>query len=307
LKRIILVILGLSFIGFLIIWGLLDKIILPSSRFSNIKNDEWINFIVTYSSGVLGGLIAIVGIWWQLNHEKKEKRKRVKKYIKHIIEENLSIEIKENQKNILYYQPYFSKAVQQKNITSYFIEFSPEYFNENLDTILTFKESKKIIKLFREMASLNILYEEKLNENKNDEIDFIAYGEKYNCSEILSKHLGIIIEIFKNEKLEVIKGFIKWLETNKDLFAEQINIEEFINDFKMLKKLLDLNQLDGIEVKIIINTNTKLFILLFCLDGINNYKEDDTLYQYWVSQADIAKRTNEVYEILEGLYEEFKN
>lgn len=159
MKRTITTTLGLILLSFIIMCTILQFIIFPSKIASEVSNDTWGSIISTFFAGTLGGLIAILGIWGQLNHEKKVKSKSVKIYLEHIKEINCN---NHNQlfKIFIYALQNFYSGVgdlaqnNRENI-SLFKGFDSNYINQNLDEILKLKNAKDILQLTDSVETFN--------------------------------------------------------------------------------------------------------------------------------------------------------
>lgn len=243
-KVIAYVISGIIFM-FFILWGLLDFIIIPSTWESNITNSEWITFIATYSAGTLGGLIAILGIGWQLNHEKKEKTKRVKKYINFIINKNLKIEkLIDSEILISYNKPLFGNVNKQEKI-KLLIEFDQNYFDGNIDDIISLDNGEEIIELNNNVIALNNIY----NRNFSNALDKHNLLIKKNEEVIqIIKLYSDVLDNFRSEDIFTLSRyldlFLKKLKTNFLETPGLINLNELITyievqleKFQILKDL----------------------------------------------------------------------
>ena len=159
----ILFILGtpVLFIGILKFYYL----ILPGKEIGKIG--DWISF----SGGYVGAILALGGIWWQINNSKIEKESEAKdeykniiKYIYHISTYNLTElnKSKENLKCAWTFQKIFideNSLLKYQNFNSYIIDKYSPFFLKNghsciLDLYLLITELKDIIKITVENSNV---------------------------------------------------------------------------------------------------------------------------------------------------------
>ena len=159
MKRTIITTLGLILLSFIIMCTILQFIIFPSKIASEVSNDTWGSIISTFFAGTLGGLIAILGIWGQLNHEKKVKSKSVKIYLEYIKEINYKDHNQLFKIFVCALQNFYSGvgdlAQNNKKNISLFKGFDSNYINQNLDEILKLKNAKDILHLIDVVETFN--------------------------------------------------------------------------------------------------------------------------------------------------------
>lgn len=124
-----------------------------------VKGD-WISF----SGGYIGSIIALWGIWWQVNNEKKyrkikeeQKYKNFKKYIERIIDFNLK-ELENSKENIIKTYTYHIRFLNRQEIYN-FKEIDETLFKIYIDKIIE-EEDDILIDLY------NLQLELKLNLDK---------------------------------------------------------------------------------------------------------------------------------------------
>lgn len=103
---ILVILIAISF-GFPLI---IDYVIIPSDTVSNISNDQWIQFLSSYSGGIIGGIATLIAIMFSIRHTTKiqnQSRKDIlalhednKQLLKDIQKENKSLVLKSNRESI---------------------------------------------------------------------------------------------------------------------------------------------------------------------------------------------------------------
>ena len=314
MKNIIGPILGGSIALFVAIWIILECIILPSKVPSYISNSEWITFIGTYFSSVLGGTIAIVGIWWQLEQPKKEHKKRVEGYLKHIIDENLK-DKEELEKKILnlecmtsYTREYFAPQ-NRDEISNLFDEFEINYFNNNIDIILSFDFGKKIIDINKKINDFNKEYKKYIER----------LHLKYNFLISLEKNKEIKIQLM-GDYLVQLSGLLDGLNymnyntycilgTESVVQLRYIKKKEELKDLLLLFEKLKSKRLDYKEFKLLSNekkiklsVDIKKEVFNFMLEKISSMKEfeDKTkLINFIYTDYRVTGKAFEIYKEIE--------
>jgi hypothetical protein len=162
LKTIISLIFTIGIFSFIILCGVLEIIILPSKASSYISNDQWITFITTYFSGLLGASLSIFGIGWQLDQKEIKERKRVEDYIRYILKkidnEFLLEELQKTEVIISYGNTLCGDDSLKSEKIILLYEFNQGYINQNIDNILSLKNGEKIIELSEKIIKFNIQY-----------------------------------------------------------------------------------------------------------------------------------------------------
>ena len=237
-----------------------------------IERSKWIDIITTYSASLLGGVISIVGIWWQIESAKKQEKSNkesgLNEYFKYILEKNLQDRYEKN----FSLQRVISLSAKCHNINDeIFISFDESFISENLKIIMDLKYGKEILDIFYEVKELNLLIE-KVNKDFSNRSQYITKLKEY-----ISK-----LEEDPNDKnnieiLELVSLIADSINTpNSNILPTlQKNLKNKLNSFNdIIYKNLKITKEDLKEI--ISNTKTEndskrtneIFINL--LDGINS-------------------------------------
>lgn len=242
----------IGIIGAFILVCLLIIAVIYLPFYSPISNGEWATVISTFFAGTLGGLIALGGIWWQLNHEKEEKKKRVKEYLIYIIDKSLNSEYLIN--SLIYSETLISytrnllgnldKTEEQKLLT----EFDENYFNGNIDIILSLKNGKEVIELNNNIKMLNKCYNRTFyNTLKKNEI-MKETNELQNVIQLINKY-STVLDTFEYQTIDFIKLslelFLQNLKLNREDHVKYPELESLISYIENLLKILKKS--DGLE------------------------------------------------------------
>ena len=240
----------LSLICLFLIWLALEYWIFASPKSSYLSNAEWAGFLGNYTGAVVGGLISIYGIWWQITKEKREKKANLVKYINHIIDSNLNMAhidktLFSGEKHITYNM--MSISLNRQN--TYLTEFDDNYINQNIESILELENGIEILKLKESIKSYNIDFNY-LSENLSCKKSVLENLKKHFHSSIYSDIIQFIFDVsdilynyqknrIKNpdvEKLEELVNSIKDKEYKPKPDEEQkkiiVNLNLFINKIK---------------------------------------------------------------------------
>ena len=111
------------------------------------SKDGWLSFL----GGYLGGIISISGIWLQINHVEKVKKKNFINYIKYILKTNLNY--LENGETMRMYQYSLNYMVVRggSSENKYILNFNDKYIEDNLDTIISNKNADLIFDIYRKI------------------------------------------------------------------------------------------------------------------------------------------------------------
>lgn len=113
--------------------------------------------ISTFFAGTLGGLIALGGIWWQLNHEKEEKKDRVLRYIKYIVQSNKNdermIEDLLESERLIDYHNFFTGFESEERYQ--LKEFESSYIKDNINEMLKFSFCESVFDLEQKILDYN--------------------------------------------------------------------------------------------------------------------------------------------------------
>lgn len=280
MKKTITTTLGLILLSFIIMCAILQFIVFPSKIASEVSNDTWGTIISTFFAGTLGGLIAILGIWGQLNHEKKVKSKSIKIYLEHIKEINCKNHNQLFKIFIWTLQNFYSGAgdlaQNNKKKISLFKEFDSNYINQNLDEILKLKNAKDILQLIDVVENFNATTFKthlELSIKKKDLLDSLSgscpsvalLNEFCNANIILLTHFynsdcsEQILEKFKKKQIEIINK-CNTFKTLKPTVLDVVN-QKYYN-LRLFEEKDIAKQILAIEAASIINS--KILFLLQC-------------------------------------------
>lgn len=274
---------------------------------------EWAGFLGSYLGGGVSGVIALVGIYYQLNEEKKYKERETKlgilKYVKHVLNENLNDEKGKNDKFMKDTFIFFSYKnflpVEEK--TKMLIEINSKFIDDRLNHIFDFSFGGELYNLKNDIINFN---------NTCDFLSKISFDKEEFYNELEKNKLELNIKIFKilsDLLVEIIydkeyKGTLKKL--NNEIYPE---IEKKFQDggSKKIKNKLeelidcnDTNQLLRLISDIIINveeyTANKLEIKTEISKKFLNYRRNkDILYT-----LNIFKIFEEMEDILDKIEKE---
>lgn len=233
----------------------IDKIFM--NRFvTNWDMGQWAGFLGSYLGGGIGGIITLVGVWWQMTNEKKTKEKENKlgflRHIEHILTRNLSAEDNKeiNQetnnnfaKNTYQIFSYSSLSLIGEEPTKLLIEFNSNIINENLNYIYTLSFGKKLYELNEKIIEFNSLYDF-LFRNLSSKKELLMDITKFLSNE--SKHPNSVIILQYIDFLEILSNLIYNLIIYNQ---ENINLN--------IKKLTDLSNSLQVDDNILLENNFK--------------------------------------------------
>lgn len=277
---------------------------------------EWAGFLGSYLGGGIGGIITLVGVWWQMTNEKKAKEKENKlgflRHIEHILTRNLNLDKDkkiyqkindEFMKNTYHVFSYNSFSLTGEDSTKLILEFNSNLINENLNYIYTLSFGKKLYELNDKIKEFNNLYDFLLRN---------LSSKKHLLEELKDTNMNSYLDI-----LERISNLVYNLAFNRGLNA-RFNIENFesmdippelkdnINAIIATKDNYKNNEFIKLVTEtILIATKyiqTKLAFDSELAKKLINYRiKEDKLYQ-----LDIFKIFDEMEEILTDIEKEIK-
>lgn len=260
---------------------------------SPITNDQWVTIISTFFAGTLGGLIALGGIWWQLNHEKKETINKVNRYIRYIVIRKNINNINENDidfedkfinifKELKYKNSKISSTYGAKQI-KFFFELDENYISKNIDIILDNQAGEEILNLQSEIKLFNLDYHHLLVERSSEREKMLDCCKELKYLVDLKNHLQFIVKsnellLKKRDDKDIffIKESLKNYEKNNfTLFCEKLNklLDSNIIDVnkELIKKgLLVIEKEKGDDLK----TKIKFYEICNSLDWCSRYSND---------------------------------
>lgn len=292
---------------------------------------------LSYFGTMLTAIVTIFGVMWQIekNNEKMdsdnrtkelEKKLRVKKYIEHIIEQNLNIFLSKNVSAPdlkVFLEKIIHKRLQRdENLNGILTSFDSSYFTNNIDEILKFHYGKEILILNEEIESLKTTYLPKFLRFDslailNDITKIIVENKDLNVQErdilcFLNRYLNILVfGLYYDNKN---KFYDEWYDETINCL---INIEISDDELDLLKKDLEVikdnwKKADTVlkKIDIYINsleqfTNVKLYFSFFSEVGViypdkfeeihnNIEKENDNIY-------DVLNKTKYVFSLLQSI------
>ncbi len=157
----------ISLISFIVLSLFLEFVIMRRHLPFNveIERSKWIDIITTYSASLLGGVISIVGIWWQIESAKKQEKSNkesgLNEYFKYILEKNLQDRYEKN----FSLQRVISLSAKCHNINDeIFISFDESFISDNLKIIMDLRYGTKILDVFYEVKEFNALIEKVIKD-----------------------------------------------------------------------------------------------------------------------------------------------
>lgn len=277
---------------------------------------EWAGFLGSYLGGGIGGIITLVGVWWQMTNEKKTKEKENKlgflRHIEHILTRNLNLDKDkkiyqkindEFMKNTYHVFSYNSFSLTGEDSTKLILEFNSNLINENLNYIYTLSFGKKLYELNDKIKEFNNLYDFLLRN---------LSSKKHLLEELKDTNMNSYLDI-----LERTSNLVYNLAFNRG-FNARFNIENFegmdippelkdnINGIIATKDNYKNNEFIKLVTEtILIATKyiqTKLAFDSELAKKLINYRiKEDKLYQ-----LDIFKIFDEMEEILTDIEKEIK-
>lgn len=120
-------------------------IFLPGKEIGS--KDGWLSFL----GGYFGGIISVSGVWLQITHSEKRKKRNFISYIRYILKTNLNV--LENNEIIKMYQYSLNYMVVRggDSENKYILNFSDKYIEDNLDTIISNKNADLIFDIYRKV------------------------------------------------------------------------------------------------------------------------------------------------------------
>lgn len=245
---------------------------------------DWAGFLGSYIGGIIGALITLVGVYWQIKRDDKLKNKEkiigVLKGILYSLNKNLETQNLESiNKNSFYVLDYYySDIVYSEFSVSHIYPIFPEIIKENYKVIFELDFGNDIIELDELIKDFNKNHyflslqlankkeiireiENKLKENKIDN----------------SPEIRDTLENIKNKSLS-----FSYICNHK---REKKGEEEILDLGKKLEKELEtlVNELGSVEKKEIFE------------------KEINTLLKYMLSEEVILSDHNNIFEVLKKI------
>lgn len=277
---------------------------------------EWAGFLGSYLGGGIGGIITLVGVWWQMTNEKKTKEKENKlgflRHIEHILTKNLNLDKDkkiyqkindEFMKNTYHVFSYNSFSLIGEDSTKLILEFNSNLINENLNYIYTLSFGKKLYELNDKIKEFNNLYDFLLRN---------LSSKKQLLEDLKDTKMNSYVDV-----LERISNLVYNLAFNRGVNA-RINIENFEGVFIPPELKNNINEIITTKnnyknnefIKLVTETiliatkyiQTKLDFDSELAKKLINYRiKEDKLYQ-----LDIFKIFDEMEEILTDIEKEIK-
>lgn len=200
-------------IGIILLYLAIPKFLNIFMMNSTWNTSEWASFLGSYLGGGIGGILALVGIWWQLRrNDKKEERDKlvgILKYFDHILEENLNIEYE-------WLYVVYSYTVKNWWTNNYqnFSEFNYKILENSFKEIFELEFGKDILNLSKKIKEYNENYNF-LKRNLTNKDKFLEELKK----ELLGKKEYLKEE---NTKLEYVINLIELLELLSQALFNQI-------------------------------------------------------------------------------------
>lgn len=307
----------LGIISLVIIFSFLpigiDKIFM--NRFvTNWDMGQWAGFLGSYLGGGIGGIITLVGVWWQMTNEKKTKEKENKlgflRHIEHILTRNLNLDKDkeiyqkindEFMKNTYHVFSYNSFSLTGEDSTKLILEFNSNIINENLNYIYTLSFGKKLYELNDKIKEFNNLYDFLLRNlsSKKQLLEDLKDTNMNSYVDILERISNLVYNLAFNRGVNVIIN----IENFEGVYIPpqlKDNINEIIttkNNYKNNEFIKLVSETILIATKYI---QTKLDFDSELAKKLINYRiKEDKLYQ-----LDIFKIFEDMEEILSDIENE---
>jgi hypothetical protein len=225
----------------------------------------WLGFY----GGFLGGIISLVGIWWQITRKEKQDNKEkfegLERYLSYVFQKNIEFKNKESvvyalQKDINYMSQFKDVPWREGYIYGEVYLPSSKFIEDNLKILMELKESGK--ELLEVIDDMNYF---------NQEIKFFNEFRMKN-GEILYKVKDKVLQFPKN--------------TLKDRVLSFINLIEQFSRVVIYYNRMDSNKKDLEMVKFFQNT-----IMKKCFEKYNTYNDGEL---YW---SDLSKLENKFNEL----------
>lgn len=259
------------------------------------SKDGWLSFL----GGYFGGIISVSGIWLQITHSEKRKKRNFISYIRYILKTNLNV--LENNEIIKMYQYSLNYMIVRggDSENKYILNFSDKYIEDNLDTIISNKNADLIFDIYRKIEGF---YQNsknhfeigtkirdlmvKLENSFTIDKDYIVY-ENFRLLKLISSiSEKYNLEYINDDAIYTIK------EINLILNKLGINIPKFnIEDLKIYKieKSAELINISLTVISHIINY----------IDDINSKQELKSYISYCSSLNGRLEKIRKSMEILE--------
>lgn len=259
------------------------------------SKDGWLSFL----GGYFGGIISVSGIWLQITHSEKRKKRNFISYIRYILKTNLNV--LENNEIIKMYQYSLNYMIVRggDSENKYILNFSDKYIEDNLDTIISNKNADLIFDIYRKIEGF---YQNsknhfeigtkirdlmvKLENSFTIDKDYIVY-ENFRLLKLISSiSEKYNLESINDDAIYTIK------EINLILNKLGINIPKFnIEDLKIYKieKSAELINISLTVISHIINY----------IDDINSKQELKSYISYCSSLNGRLEKIRKSMEILE--------
>jgi len=293
---------------------------------SPITNDQWVTIISTFFAGTLGGLIALGGIWWQLSHEKEQKKERVNIYIKYILKKNLKKDTCQNlllSEGIINYSTTISDCRSTTDKLLY--EFDTNYINENIENILGLKNgvrlfdlSKKVSK-YNETLSIQLNEYDKKNRMKNSfeslKKEFSINNPNSNLKNLMGRKLYFIyLFVYELTRFTSTISLLLTIDKSKlKILNSAVELDELKMKFKDIFEKIDslkegkLSFLEALKIttclnKSLLNKIDQELSSLHQIKKLEELKTIEPLYSNFINYLHKDQRMNglalEIYEEL---------
>ena len=270
---------------------------------------DWAGFLGSYIGGIIGALITLVGVYWQIKRDDKLKNKEkiigVLKGILYSLDKNLIADKKlseEENKKILeekmfqsfyFLDYYYDNTVYSVFYDTYIFEIFPEIIRENYKIIFEIDFGAEII-------DLNDLIKE---FNKNHK--FLIFQ---------SKNIKNILKNIEEKALKIKRNFLYETEDIKKLSRLETDYEKILEQVRKIKKdseEFSIQSIQNIEVRNneeILNRGIKLhkFLdelwgLIACCDNKELKENTDELAQYLLAEDVLLSDHNNVFKVFEKI------
>lgn len=226
--------------------------------------DGWLSFF----GGFLGGIVAVSGVYWQVTRkekiEKMHKINNVKAYTKYIFNKIY--------KSDFFYKIHSELGLFHKNSYSSkplnpFYNFSQEYFNSNIDTILKLKNGQTILEINDKVYKCSKLFDSLIENDRTQVEHKITSLITSLISKVDDDELKTIEEIAcLNQSIVLFSNILQHYNNGNQNYISQL-VNNFMNTIS--KTHMNEQKYDDIIIQLNnknLNISTSLIALNFLLE-----------------------------------------
>jgi hypothetical protein len=297
--------------------------------------DGWLGFY----GGFLGGIIALVGIWFQINRkekqESKEKFEGLKKYLSYVFRKNIELVIKNDiiykVQSSLNYSDEFKDIFSREEKTPIELYLpSPKFVEDNLKIIMELDIGEELLSIIKEMEDFNQniktfqsqriktkgIFDEinKISSNLlEDELKYLDILEIienfsdlimcYNERDLINNNLNILNNMKGHIKRDLFKCFSKF--NIKDSYKI---IESEFSNLQFKERNIDISiKLNDIFIKLLREMELNLKAITFNRIFDSNKEINNNPYNISKILSRSISRDQDLNGYLPKLLEKIKN